>query len=922
MHCRYRLKNSLSVLALVAGATCGVPAFADDAAVAAKQVAQADTSSSASGSSTPASSASKSSDQGPLETVIVTARKRAEDAQTVPIAITAYNQNDLDKLDVKTIEDLRYSSPSVYIAPTTFRQDTLNVTIRGQRDFDSSSGQSVTSFDPAAPVYMDGVYFARPVGLSGALFDIDNVEVLKGPQGTLVGRNSTGGAILYTTREPGDTFGGYLKVTGGDYSRGQVQGAINIPITDNLFFRAAGQIFDQKGYIANNYYDPVTGFRNNQPGFGSDKIAGNFSLKWLVDDSFNIVLRANISAEHDTGSTYHDLGIIAGNGTRNAKAAICNIPGACTGFTDLLGHTIAPYYSSFTATTVGAPNPVTPANYNSLINSVAREQTAGFWSTEQAVSNADIGHYQTVSATLNKSFGDDIDVKWLNAYRWWDNRGTSISRGLPYDTADYEYQVPNYKSYQSELTVNGKALDGKLNWTTGLFFFQEDSPNDGGLFYLYLPSAVTPQAVTGKQITLQDGTHNAQRNTSYAGYAQATYSIWSDTRLTAGIRYTYDERHALLDTLDDIFPASAATTAAVPNGVYDPTPVTYNGITYAGQTHACALTNTAGVLKPLASCATNVDASFHKPTYTLAIDHDLWDGTLVYATTRSGYRSGAINSTAINPAVTIAKPENVTDYEVGVKSDFTVWDMPIRANLDGYFTDYHNIQTLVTLPNVTVASVAGGGPCTQAAFNANACSGVTNDNVTLNAKTAHIYGVEWDFSIRPIPQITFDTSGSYLDAHYTDYTYTPPPGYLLPSGTSNLSGSPFPLPQWQLNQTLNYATGLHDLLGVSIDDLTFTAHYYWQSRYLANMTGFDPSQRTGAYGLLNLRMDLLNINNRNVDLSVFVDNVVNTPACLPEYNGVLNSAPNSSFGIASTSGVLQCVPLAPRMAGLTLGYKF
>jgi iron complex outermembrane receptor protein len=96
----------------------------------------------------------------------------------VPIAISAYSQADLDKLNVRTLEDLRYSAPSVYIAPTTFRQDTLNITIRGQRDFDSSSGQSVMSFDPAAAVYMDGVYLARPVGLTAGLFDIDTVQVL------------------------------------------------------------------------------------------------------------------------------------------------------------------------------------------------------------------------------------------------------------------------------------------------------------------------------------------------------------------------------------------------------------------------------------------------------------------------------------------------------------------------------------------------------------------------------------------------------------------------------------------------------------------------------------------------------------------------------------------------------------------------
>ena len=861
-----------------------------------------------------------------LETVIVTARKRAEDEQTVPIAITAFDQKALDRLSVKTIEDLRFVAPSVYVAPTTFRQDTLNITIRGQRDFDSSSGQSVMSFDPAAAVYMDGVYMARPVGLAASLFDVDSIAVLKGPQGTLVGRNSTGGAVLYQTREPGKSFGGYVQVSGGDHGRGEIQGAVDIPLSDTLFFRAAADVSDAKGYIVNHYFDPATGIRNNQPAMGSNKIAANFTLKWQPDDSFSIVLRANIAAEHDTGSSYHDLGFFPGSGTRNGKAAICNIPGTCTGFTDLLGRVIAPYFTNVTATTASGINP-DPAAYNSLLQSIAREQTYGFWSTEQAVSNRDIGHYQTISATVDKSF-DDFSVKWLTAYRWWDNRGTSISRGLPYDTTNYEYMVPDYKSVQSELTVNGDALESKLKWTAGLFFFQEDSPNDGGLFYLYLPSAVTPQPVNLKQVTLQDGRTNSQRNTSYAAYAQGTYAIRPDTRVTAGIRYTYDERHAFLDLRDVIFPATPAINATVTNGVFDPTPFTFNGITYGGtpaapwgQTHACALTDVNGKLKPLAQCPTTIDVSFHKPTWTLAIDHDLWDGTLVYVTTRSGYRSGAINSAAVQPAAIVAKPENVTDYEIGIKSDFSLWGMPVRANFAGYFSDYHDIQTLVNLPNVTLVTTASGGPCTQAAFAASLCT-PTFDNVTLNAKTAHIFGTEWDITARPVPELTLNLSGSYIDGRYVDFSYTPPPGYLFPVGSTNLSGSPFPLPQWQLNETATYATGLKDIAGISIDDLSFTAHYYWQSRYLAKLTGFDPSQRTGAYGLLNLRIDVLDIAGKGLDLALTMNNALNTPACLPEYNGVLGSAPQGTFGIVNTSGVLQCVPLAPRMTGLTLKYRF
>ena len=889
----------LPVLALSAGFS---PALAQDAA-------------GQNGGRTPASFTTGADG---LETVVVTARKRFENEQAVPISISAYSQADLDRLDIKTIEDLRYVSPSVHIAPTTFRQDTLNVTIRGQRDFDSSSGQSVMSFDTAAAVYMDGVYLARPVGLVGALFDIDSVEVLKGPQGTLVGRNTTGGAILYRTREPGSEFGGYVNATLGDYGRAQLRGAVNVPLSDQLFFRVAAQVSNQRGYIANYYYDPATGYRNNQPAMGSNKIATNLSLKWQPDESFDVVLRANLAAEHDTGSSYHSLGWFDGKGNRFGRPAICNIPGACIGFTDLLGHKIAPYYSSYSPAGVG-PVSNNPAAYNSLQASVLREQKYGFWSTEQTVSNRDAGHYQTVSATVNKDFGD-VDVKWLSAYRWWDNRGTSIGRGLPYDTADYEYITPDYKSYQSELTVNGDAFAGDVKWTAGLFFFQEDSPRDGGLFYLFIPN--NGIAAPGKGITLQDGSANGQRNTSYAGYAQATWSVRPDTRLTAGVRYTYDERAAHLGTRSDIFPATPASTLGVPNGVFDPGNYVLNGISYAGITHACTLTDAGGKLLPLSQCDKDIAASFHKPTWTLAIDHDLWDGTMVYFTTRSGYRSGAINSTAINPAVTIAKPENVLDYEVGVKSDWTIFDMPIRTNLSAYYTDYHDIQILTALPNVTLATGPGGVACTQTLYNAGSCINTTNDNVTLNAKSARIYGTEWEISLIPLPGLTLTSSGSYLDAHYVDYSFTPPPGYLLPTGTTNLSGTPFPLPTWQTSQTVTYATGVHDIAGVPVDDVSLTAHYYWQSRYNADLRTFDPSQRTGAYGLLDFRATVSGIAGSKFDFGVYMTNVANTPVCMPEYNGVLNSAPNSTFGIKNTAGVLQCVPLAPRMSGITLGYKF
>src|SRR6185312_1524099 len=312
-----------------------------------------------------------------------------------------------------------------------------------------------------------------------------------------------------------------------------------------------------------------------------------------------------------------------------------------------------------------------------------------------------------------------------------------------------------------------------------------------------------------------------------------TYSIWSDTRFTAGVRYTYDERYAHVATQSIRTPATAATTNALNNAVFNPTPFVYNGISYSGQSNVCLLTNPNGVTLPLAACAVDINKSYHKPTWTLALDHDLWEGTMVYATMRSGYRSGGINTQSINIAAITALPEEVQDYEIGAKSDFSLIGVPVRANLALYQTAYHNIQVQEMVPNVTVATATGGGPCTQTALNAGQCINNFNDNITLNARKARIYGAEWDVTVLPTDWLTLNAAGSYIDPSLTDFTFVAPPGYLQPTN-SNLSGTPIPVPRWQTNGTATVNFGEPDVV-FPLGDTIFTAHYYWQSRYLADL---------------------------------------------------------------------------------------
>ena len=856
-----------------------------------------------------------------FDEIVVTARKRPEPVQDVPISIDAFSQADLDAKHITTIQDLKTVSPSVYIQADQFQQDTVNITVRGLRNYPSNNIQ----FDSAAAVYIDGVYLARTQGLAGTLFDIDTLEVEKGPQGTLVGRNATGGAILYTTQAPTQTFGGYLDLTAGDYADREIEGAINVPTSDKFAVRAAFSSNDRDGYLRNIYFDPANGQRNDTAALGYRRLAGRFSAKYEPDDDFSLIARADLSEEHDTGSAYHDLGYFTGTLPSLGRPSVCNIPGTCNGFTDLLGHVVAPYYSNVATGTINK----SPLAYNALLNSVAR-QAGDFWTTDQAVDNEDTDHFETYSLEANKSLGDDINVKWLGSYRTYDSVGTAVSRGLPYDTIQYGFQTPDYEAWSSELTVNGNSFGDRLKWTAGFFYFQEQAADQGSTLFLYSPNQPMPAPIPGHQITLTDTTGNGGDNESYAGYAQATYSILPELRLTAGVRYTIDDRNANIASTSVRFPATLATNATIPNSAFNSGVYTLNGITYQGSSTSCALTGANGKVLPASACAFNVSKQFERPTWTLALDYDLTEHTLVYFTTRTGYRAGAINTGATNESVTVARPETVQDYEIGAKSDFQIGAVPVRADVALYDTDYQNIQVQVALPNATFATGPGGGACSQAAFDAGSCTGTTTDNVTLNAKSARIYGYEWNFQAKPVPPLTLSWGGSYLHARYTDFSYGLPAGYLLPaSGATNLSGTAFPLPQWQMNASATYRlTG--EELALPVDAVALTANWYWQSRFLADFTGFRyPDQQAAGYGMTNFRVDVENIANSKISLAAFVTNAFDKKACQPESGttggggaGVLNSAPNATFGVPGASGVLQCVPLPPRMFGFTAKYVF
>jgi iron complex outermembrane receptor protein len=253
---------------------------------------------------------------GTVEEVVVTARRRAENIQNVPASIEAFSGKTLQQYTIQTLSDLSQVAPGLTVQPSVFGKGPLTLSIRGQR-------QSLAniSYDQPVSVYFDEVLQARSQGLDDAFFDLSSVQVLKGPQGTLFGRNTTGGALLISSQAPTKNFEGYLDGTFGNYNLAREEAAVNLPLGDALQVRLAGVVTRRDGYIndpaqgdhiddantnswrASIRFSPTDKFRNDLVlnGFNEDDSAVAYKLTSVVPGSYGVIALPDLSyyGSHD-----------------------------------------------------------------------------------------------------------------------------------------------------------------------------------------------------------------------------------------------------------------------------------------------------------------------------------------------------------------------------------------------------------------------------------------------------------------------------------------------------------------------------------------------------------------------------------------------------------------------------------------------
>ncbi|MGE0386394.1 MAG: TonB-dependent receptor [Gammaproteobacteria bacterium] len=411
-----------------------------------------------------------------LEEVVVTARRREEALQSVPIAITAISGADIDKASITDVQNLQYHAPTLTVSPNESKRNLPTFGIRGQRQ-----GSSVITQDQSVNVYFAEVVQARPHGLNQALYDLQSVQVLKGPQGTLFGRNTTGGAVLVTPNRPVDRIEGYAALTGSTFDAGggiSGEGMFNLPLSDRAALRVAGKIARRDGFVEN--------FDARGPSDLNDEHA----------DSIRASLLARVTDDIETNFVF-DWFQVDENGTATRLTYVR--PGSALAV------------------------PLTAA--------LARERSRGFQTTEINLPAFSKFEVWGISNTTTWDIGG-VTLKNIVGYRSILEDDRVDQDGSPIQVVESVSKVADFTQVSDEFQVLGKAWEDRVEWVTGVYYFREYGSDLG-------TSNIFP--VNPSNPSLTGGTAD---NISYSVFAQATTQVPAIEGLsfTGGLRYTWDKR--------------------------------------------------------------------------------------------------------------------------------------------------------------------------------------------------------------------------------------------------------------------------------------------------------------------------------------------------------------------------------------------
>jgi iron complex outermembrane receptor protein len=594
-------------------------------------------------SSQPSSRQSEAAESGTsaLEEVVVTAQFRTERLQETPIAITALNAESMEARNMSRITDISDTAPNVVMKPANGPYGpAAQVFIRGVGQYDSSF-----ALEPGVGIYVDDVYRGVVFGGVLDLLDLDRVEILRGPQGTLAGKNSIGGAIkLFTTKPQGDGSG-YAEVTAGDFDRLDLKASADFAIVpDRLFARISGVTRHREGHVTRLDYgclhpgsgvpSAVTNAQDCVIGTegGQDYTAGRVALRWLPSDDLEINVAVNRLDEDSEPLANKlialNLSPAAVGGLRGANpAAFITGPEEYTNYsTDI----VLPFTDP--AIYTGRPGAGSHA-------AIAMPPGVRLSSVEYA-------------GTVDWKLGESLALKSITAYQDISGSYVNDSDATPYTIIQGDF-FNGHRQFTQELRLNGGAFGGVVDWTLGAYYYDATS-RIKGVNYLQV----------GLPIENLNSPNDTIITTSRSGFAHAVWHVTDQLNVTSGLRYTDDEKSYQYQRLN---PFVAGIPTYTPAGVLTGTRSVYAG---------------------------------NRWDYRVNTSYQWTPDVMTYAQFSTGYRGGGVNPRPFVPEQAVPfDPETLNAYEIGVKSDF--FDNRMRVNVSAFFNKYQDIIFINSSPSAT-----------------------------------------------------------------------------------------------------------------------------------------------------------------------------------------------------------------------------
>jgi outer membrane receptor protein involved in Fe transport len=737
--------------------------------------------------------------QDTLQEVVVTAQKREQNIQNVPIAITAFTADTLKSKGIGDIHALSNLTPNVNLdsgAPFSGDSSVLSASIRGigQDDF-------AFNLDPGVGVYLDGVFLARTIGANQNLLDVDRIEILKGPQGTLFGRNTIGGAINIVTHTPGRERKLEVQATTGSFNRRDFAATADLPISENLLTSITASWNYRNGYQDVIPYpsgspyqgfavDPVRAYpkggydsADNLGGMDNQIIRGK--ALWNASDKLTVTFSADYQHQNQPSTAVTTLRVFP---QTSPFAGIYNFcisnPASVLNSLIPANAADAAYISaSIPAFTPGAPGGMNLGQTTPIFNTTdglcgPRSAVAGlsngspalggagyvggpgggltipggtpriYWDENSISMDRDKTYSTGVSFAKNRVFGgsitadldltDNLSLKSISGYRQ-----ISWHVGIDLDGTPEQLQevtdAQHQQQFSQEFQLNGKALNDRLNYVGGVYYFEES-----GYVHDYVPFEGI--------LNVYDFANDVDTK-SVAAYVHTDYKLTDRFSATVGARYSRDKKK-FEGGQGDLNGFSYKLFGCPPDARPAVFPV-FGGVPNTGNITCREFVGFPDANNPLRYFPPGeLEQNFNVFTPKLGFQFQATDDVMLYTSWSKGFKSGGWTTRLSQPILSGTqaefKPEFAKTTELGVKSE--LFDRRMLVNAALFYTDYTDIQLQVQ---------QGPSPVTQ------------------NAGDAKLKGFELETQTVLGNGVSLNFSGGYIDAYYTFIN----PDTLIPSGS-------------------------------------------------------------------------------------------------------------------------------------------